>query len=319
MKIPVGTTFVVAASVLGLAAAAQLVAIFLYFGPQRTAEAVAPAAEPAAAAVPAPTPEPTPEPPAPDDQAAQVAALLQEAEALASGPSPGAALPPLEEALALQPTNPDVLVRLASLYEKLGQSEMARNTWETLVGLGDGAGNFLTVAKLRLSLLDPKGQLPSATSSLRDSAGLQPGSTLGIVDLQATESVAEGAPMKDLRIAVKARPGESVDARDVRIDVTFYESVNGEVIPSAGRARSMWYSTPVDWKGEGIEILEVKYEMPRGTGEADPKYYGYMVSIYHLGQLQETRSDPVDLQELFPPAAMEAPPAGAPQGDLNMP
>ncbi len=319
MKIPVGKTFVVAASLLGLAAVAQLVAIMVYFSPKLTAaEEIAPASTPEIAATPAPTPEPEPSPATDPDQAARLVSLMQEAEALGAGPSPEAALAPLEEATMLEPRNPEVLVKLASLYEKLGQLELAQSTWKNLVALGPEAGDFLQVADIRLRLLE--GDHPPAEpvgSSLRDAVGLQPGSTLGIVDLQVKDSMVDGAPIKDLRIAVKARPGESIDARDVRIDLTFYEMANGEVIASTGRARSMWYSTPVDWKGEGIEILEVKYEMPRGGDAGASQYYGYMVSIYHLGQLQETRSDPVDLQELFPPAPSENPGgAGAPQDFL---
>jgi hypothetical protein len=65
----------------------------------------------------------------------------------------------------------------------------------------------------------------------------------------------------------------------------------------------------VDWKSEGIEILEVTYEVPRiaPDGGPPPKYYGYMVNIYYRGQLQETRADPIDLQELFPPPLNELP------------
>ena len=74
----------------------------------------------------------------------------------------------------------------------------------------------------------------------------------------------------------------------------------------------MWFTTPVAWKEEGIEILEVKYEVPRvgADGGPPPQYYGYMVNIYHRGQLQETRADPVDLQELYPPPLSELPDYG---------
>jgi hypothetical protein len=68
----------------------------------------------------------------------------------------------------------------------------------------------------------------------------------------------------------------------------------------------------VDWLDDGIEILEVKYEVPMigRDGGPPPNYYGYMVNIYYRGQLQETRADPVDLQDLFPPPLSELP--GAP-------
>ena len=130
MKTPVGTTFVVAASLLGAVAVVQLVAILVYFGPgfavvRPEAVVVAPLPTP----VPA-EPEASPAPPA---ETAEMAAqkvrleeLMREVETLEQGPSPDAALVPLEEAASLQPRNPDVLSRLASLHEKLGQIELAQ-------------------------------------------------------------------------------------------------------------------------------------------------------------------------------------------------
>ena len=312
MKTPVGTTFIVAASLLGAAAVAQLVAILIYLGPNFSSP------QPAAVAVPMATPEPAApvaEPtPAEADLAAQQARLeelIKEAEMLETGSSPGSALAPLEEALTLQPRNPELLRRVASLHEKLGQVELAETTWKSLVDLGPEAGKLLDVAEIRLRLLRPETAAPAPGTELRDQIGLQPGSSLGVVDLQVKDRADSGT--KDLRLAVKARPGETIDGRDVRINVTFYEMMNGEVVPTTSRVQSMWFTTPVDWKEEGIEILEVKYEVPRigADGGPPPEYYGYMVNIYHRGQLQETRADPVDLQELYPPPLSESPDYGA--------
>lgn len=309
MKTPVGTTFIVAASLLGAAAVAQLVAILIYFGPNfsrpETAAVVVPVATPEPPAAPIAEP-----PPAEVDLAAQQARLeelIKEAEMLETGSSPGSALAPLEEALTLQPRNPELLRRVASLHEKLGQMELAETTWKSLVDLGPEAGKLLDVAEIRLRLLRPETAAPAAGMELRDQIGLQPGSSLGVVDLQVKDRADSGT--KDLRLAVKARPGETIDGRDVRINVTFYEMMNGEVVPTTSRVQSMWFTTPVDWKEEGIEILEVKYEVPRigADGGPPPEYYGYMVNIYHRGQLQETRADPVDLQELYPPPLSESP------------
>jgi hypothetical protein len=318
MKKPVGTTFVVAASLLGLAAVAQLMAILVYFGPNFTSSpAPVAAAEPAPTAEPVPAePAPTPDPAAADEAAQQVRLeeLMREIEALESGSTPGSALVPLEEAVTLQPRNPELLSRLASLHEKLGQIELAQGAWKSLLDLGPEAGRFLDVAEIRLRLLRPAAPAETGGRELRDQIGLQPGSSLGVVDL-AVKDGADGGT-KDLRIAVKARPGEPIDGRDVRINVTFYEMMNGEVVPTTSRVQSMWFTTPVDWKEEGIEILEVKYEVPRlgPDGGPPPDYYGYMVNIYHRGQLQETRADPIDLQELFPPPLSELPDFGADAG-----
>ncbi len=318
MKTPVGTTFVVAASLLGVAAVAQLVAVLIYFGPGFAGRpAVSPEPVPIVETVVTPAVvEPVEEkakPPEVDQDAvaqqARLADLMKEIELLEGGTSPAAALVPLEEAITLQPRNPDILAKAASLHEKLGQSEMAQSLWKNLLDLGPEAGRFLEVAEIRLRLLRQDNLVPSSSMALRDQVGLQPGSTLGVVDLKLAESDKGGTPVKDLRLAVKSRPGEKIDGRDVRINVTFYEKLEGEIVPTSSRVQSMWFTTPVDWKDDGIEILEVKYEVPligQDGGEA-PTYYGYMVNIYYQGQLQETRADPVDLQDLFPPPLSELP------------
>jgi len=315
MKPPVGKTFIVAASLLGVAAVVQLIAVLVYFGP-----GFAPAS---AGGPPVAEPEPAPvavvEMPVVDEAARaaeeaervanqqRVAELLEEAETLRGGPSPDAALVPLEEAQLIDPRNPQVLQELASLHERLGQTELAAATWEKLVSLGEDGGRLAEVAKARLQLLQPAGT--TTTLSLRDQVGLQPGSSLGIINLTVEDQNDGGVLVKDLRLAVKARPNEEINARDVKINVTFFVNLDGEVTPdTTSRVQSMWFTTPVDWKDDGIEILEVKYEVPRtGPGGEEPQFYGYMVNIYHRGQLQESRSDPAALQEMFPPPLTELP------------
>jgi hypothetical protein len=309
MKQPLGTTFIVAASLLGVAAVAQLVAILVYFGPGFKQTYTA------AAAAPSAVPEATPAPAAQISEAEKTAQqsrlseLLAEADKLEAGASPGDALVPLEEALDVQPRNAELIARVATLHERLGQTELAQATWQKVVALGPDAGKLFDIAEVRLKLL--QGPAADEGMELRDQIGLQPGSALGVVDLKVKDGGTASTPVKDLRLAVKARPGDPIDARDVRINVTFYETLDGEIVPTMSRVQSMWFTTPVDWKGEGVEILEVKYEVPRlgPDGGPPPQFYGYMVNIYHRGQLQETRAEPADLQDLFPPPLNEVPAA----------
>ena len=309
MKQPLGTTFIIAASLLGVAALAQLVAILVYFGPGfKQAYASAAVAPPVVAeAMPAPAPQISEAEKAAEQ--ARLNELLAEADKLEAGASPGDALAPLEEALAVQPRNAELIARIATLHERLGQTELAQTTWQKVVALGADAGKLFDIAEVRLKLL----QTPEAGEGmeLRDQTGLQPGSALGVVYLKVKDGGTQSTPVKDLRLAVKARPGEPVDARDVRINVTFYETLDGEIVPTMSRVQSMWFTTPVDWRGEGVEILEVKYEVPRigADGGPPPQFYGYMVNVYHRGQLQETRAEPADLQDLFPPPLNEVPAA----------
>ena len=309
MKQPLGTTFIVAASLLGVAAVAQLVAILVYFGPgfkqTYTAAAAAPSAVPEATPAPAPQISEVEK----TAQQARLSELLAEADKLEAGASPGDALVPLEEALDVQPRNAELIARVATLHERLGQTELAQATWQKVVVLGPDAGKLFDIAEVRLKLL--QGPAADEGMELRDQIGLQPGSALGVVDLKVKDGGTASTPVKDLRLAVKARPGDPIDARDVRINVTFYETLDGEIVPTMSRVQSMWFTTPVDWKGEGVEILEVKYEVPRlgPDGGPPPQFYGYMVNIYHRGQLQETRAEPADLQDLFPPPLNEVPAA----------
>jgi hypothetical protein len=309
MKQPLGTTFIVAASLLGVAAVAQLVAILVYFGPGFKQTYTAAAAAPSAVTEATPAPAPQISEVEKTAQQARLSELLAEADKLEAGASPGDALVPLEEALDVQPRNAELIARVATLHERLGQTELAQATWQKVVALGPDAGKLFDIAEVRLKLL--QGPAADEGMELRDQIGLQPGSALGVVDLKVKDGGTASTPVKDLRLAVKARPGDPIDARDVRINVTFYETLDGEIVPTMSRVQSMWFTTPVDWKGEGVEILEVKYEVPRlgPDGGPPPQFYGYMVNIYHRGQLQETRAEPADLQDLFPPPLNEVPAA----------
>jgi hypothetical protein len=309
MKQPLGTTFIVAASLLGVAAVAQLVAILVYFGPGFKQTYTVAAAAPSAAPEATPAPAPQISEAEKTAQQARLNELLAEADKLEAGASPGDALVPLEEALDVQPRNAELIARVATLHERLGQTELAQATWQKVVALGPDAGKLFDIAEVRLKLF--QGPAADEGMELRDQIGLQPGSALGVVDLKVKDGGTASTPVKDLRLAVKARPGDPIDARDVRINVTFYETLDGEIVPTMSRVQSMWFTTPVDWKGEGVEILEVKYEVPRlgPDGGPPPQFYGYMVNIYHRGQLQETRAEPADLQDLFPPPLNEVPAA----------
>lgn len=161
---------------------------------------------------------------------------------------------------------------------------------------------------------DAAGTRSDLSSATRDHADPPSESLLGVVDVSTRDGEEGGIPSKVLRFGVKARPGTPIDGRDVRIDVTFYETVNGEVVPTMSRVQSTWLTAPMDWQNEGTEILELKCEKPQTgvNGGPPPRYYGYMVNIYHRGQLQETRADPVDLQILFPPPPIGTSSLGSP-------
>ena len=67
-----------------------------------------------------------------------------------------------------------------------------------------------------------------------------------------------------------------------------------------------WSTLPADWSEDEIEILEVEYTLPKPTAKdlsgEERKYFGYVVSVYYRGELQDMCAEPVSLLKQFPPA-----------------
>ena len=127
-------------------------------------------------------------------------------------------------------------------------------------------------------------------------ASLPQGASLQILNarLQGRD---DGA--KTLQIAIKARPGESIDVPQVKVQVYFYDEENGEIVPSKAQVTSKWLSAPVDWKDGEPELLEVSYNPD--TVDPDIHFAGYVVAVYYKGDRQDCRANPVKLEKLFEP------------------
>ena len=139
-----------------------------------------------------------------------------------------------------------------------------------------------------------------------DETGLQPGSSLGI----EAAKLRDGAPGKKvLRVAIKARAGITVDTRQMKLHVFFYEKDEaGDIQLTESKVTSQWMSPPVDWNNDEPELLDVTYILPErnlpgiaaSNGSPGRTFVGYIVGIYYKGELQDTRADPEDLGKKFP-------------------
>jgi hypothetical protein len=129
-----------------------------------------------------------------------------------------------------------------------------------------------------------------------ESIGLQPGAELGIVEVREIDA----ETTKTLRIAIKSRPGSTIDSSEVNIGVTFFEEgPEGDIFRSDSPVASEWISPPVDWADNEPEILDVVYPLPAEGPEAN-SFHGYTVAIYFRGELQDTRAVPGQLDQNFP-------------------
>jgi tetratricopeptide (TPR) repeat protein len=335
-----GKTFVIAISLLGIIALAQFFATGVIFV-ARMKSTPMPAASatpvPAAPASPAPVemattetgteylvqselfesaeevpplPRPTPVPQIRPEESseARMAELLNIGKALRDRGDTSTAITRFREALAISPANPQAISELAITYEKMGQGDKAAEQWRKLFEMGETAGIYYAAAEAKLRAAEaPQQTVAEPGAALKDSEGMQPGSTLGLGEIALSEATDPSAWKKLLlKIPIKIRPSSKVEVRDVVIQVFFYDLVdNQNVVQTNANVSSQFTTLPADWTEDEMEVLEVEYLQPRDPKQVKPaedrKFYGYIVRIYYKNELQDMRAEPLKLLKQYPP------------------
>jgi hypothetical protein len=318
---PIGATFIVAISLLGAVAIIQLLAVAWHYIPlvrqqvTQTAEAQATSQHAAAASVPQ-TPQPTATPSAEMRKAQK---LMADADRSLRVGDFETTLKLLDELGKLMPGDPGVLLRKAQVLERLDQPAETVVVLEEALKFPGLPQDVRAQAQAKLDQLsqalaaqprtpqDVAPALPDAAGAdIRDDIGLQPGASLGIVDAR----LRDGKPgTKSLMLAVKSRPGSSINVQDVKIHVYFYEQTDeGEVMLTESKVVPQWLSPPVDWSANEPELLEVQYTMPESglpgsaadSAASGRKFFGYIVGVYYNDELQDFRADPASVAKDFP-------------------
>ena len=327
---PIGATFAVAVGVLGFFLVLQFLAVLWIWLPKlrekvvesATVASVQPAAENPVSPVRSGAAA-APERPQPDPALVQkINRLVTDSDRSYRVGDFETALKGINEAADILPDDPGVLLRRARLLESMQQPADAAADYARVSALPGLSAELRTQAERKLTLLGGSvSGSPSATpaasqtmddapsrsgSDVREDTGLQPGSTLGVVDAR----LRDGSPgTKVLRVAVKARPGITVDTRQVKLHVFFYEKdETGDVQLTESKVTSQWISPPVDWKNDEPEILDVTYILPDSSlpgsaasnGSPGRTFAGYIIGIYYNSELQDTRADPGSLAKKFP-------------------
>jgi len=325
---PMGATFAVAVGVLGFILVLQFLAVAWYFLPilrekvveSATVASVQPAAE--APAAPASNSPSQPERPQPDPaQVQKINRLVADSDRAYRVGDFETSLTGINEAAQLLPDDPGVLLRRARLLESMQQPAEAAADYARVAGLPGLPAELRAQAEKKLALLGGTASAAPASagrqdvmddapggqgSDVRDEIGLQPGSRLGVVDTR----LRDGSPgTKVLRVAIKSRPGTTVDTRQMKLHVFFYEQdESGEIQLTDSQVVSQWISPPVNWADNEPELLDVTYILPDSTlpgsaassGSPGRKFVGYIVGVYYDGELQDTQADPGTLARKFP-------------------
>jgi hypothetical protein len=326
---PIGTTFVVAMSLLGLIAAIQVIAVLLRYADvaKQLLQERALAKEEASAA-PAANPQATPFRPNQNVQAAQpsqpvngqqVEQLLAEANRQFRIGDFEASLKTLEELEVMSPGDPSVLLIKAAVLEKIDQPAEAVLILEEVMRFPGLPPDQRAYAKKKIDMLSESlGGSPRTTpksggslttkelpddggDTMRGSSGIPAGATLGIIDIRSKDNK---RGTKTFGVSLKSLPGAEINIEKVQIMAYFYEQTeDGETELTGSNIRTRWMSPPVNWAEDEPEILDLDYSEPETSenpGSENRKYVGYVVGLYYNDELQDFRSDPPSLLKKFP-------------------
>ncbi len=194
--------------------------------------------------------------------------LLQVAKALRLHGDTANAIAKLQQAIALDPENAEVLAELAMTYESMQLFDRSNEIWRKLQALGPSAGPLTELAELKLrdgvpvqGIPGSTGHSPSEVAAPNDTSMIPDGSTFGISEVTQTNVADPDAIMHlTLRVGVKRQPNVQVDFSKVKIQVFFYDVVNNEqVLLTDAEVSYDWVTPGHNWADTDTEVLDVTY------------------------------------------------------------
>jgi len=241
--------------------------------------------------------------------------LLQQGKQLRDRGDTGAALTKLREAQAVDPTNAEAIAEIAVTYERMSLMDKAGEQWRRIYEMGDAAGAFYYAADARLKM--SQAQALAAVNIARSPDGplsrIKPDAILGIGDVNRVDKPESGGTRFALRVPIKTASGQKINVADVDIQVFFYDEVDGKTIVQTDADLSYrWASLPIDWTAGEPETLEVEYSrqppLAKGPKTERREFFGYIVRLYHQGEIQDARAEPESLNAKFPvPQSLDRP------------
>ena len=225
--------------------------------------------------------------------------LIEQGRLLRGSGDTAGALVKFREAAALEPGNALAIAEQAVTFENMSLPDKAAEQWKRVLAMGERAGVYYSAAKSKLET--------AVKDTMRVTTGGPPeiakGKVLAIGGIALAEEEDAGAAKKfAMTVPVRASTSEVVAVREMKVFVLFYERMNGkEITKTSANVSNRWTSAPVDWKDGGTETLEVNYELPVQQARTERReYYGYIVRLYYRGELQDTKAEPVSLNQKFP-------------------
>jgi hypothetical protein len=212
------------------------------------------------------------------------------------------ALKHLDLANHLEPNHPEVLYRMAVLYDKLGNRRRATDLFQTVAVMEDAAGELAGLALHHLSGNRP-GDLPGGLMQ----RPLRIGPAFAEVEHGDT-----GERTVKLSLSIRAQHGASIDPQAVVPYIYFYDLIDGsEIVPCDGQQPPVdevnpWRSENPDYQDPGEELLDVTYHIPAMEDGSERQFFGYVVKLYYRDEIQDVLIEPRVLVELLSEGTSDA-------------
>lgn len=250
-----------------------------------------------------------PPPPPPENRFQE---LLQQGRQLRERGDTAAAMVKFREAQTIDQQSPEAIYEIAVTYERMGLMDKAAEQWRRIYEMGESAGGaFYVAAEARLKMSQAQAMVAVQMAQQNEMAkegpisSYKPNAILGIGEVTRVERPESGGLRFALRVPIKGKRTEKISVGDVDIQVFFYDQVDGKSIVQTDADLSYRFaSSPVDWAGSDPEILEVEYSRQPVIGKnsrpEQREFYGYVVGLYHKGELQDVKAEPSALKAKFP-------------------
>ncbi len=228
--------------------------------------------------------------------------LVEQGKILRNTGDTAGALVKFREAGLLDPTNPLPFAESAYTFEKMSLGDKASEQWRHILAMGESAGVYYSAAQAKLNVAMTNAARAVAPPPTAAATEIPEGKSLAISQPKMDEDADPSSAKKFiLHVPIRARDGQSIIVRDMKVFVLFYEKLNGkDIVRTTANVSNRWESPPIDWT-EGEETLEVSYDLPPSEGRGEPRtYYGYIVRLYYQGELQDTQAQPASLNQKFP-------------------
>jgi tetratricopeptide (TPR) repeat protein len=205
----------------------------------------------------------------------------------------------LNQAVELDPENPQTLTNLAMLQEAVGDNDKALVTWKKIISLGNSAEKTIQLARERANILQ-QGIVLAEEAKERELSMLTLKRQIIIDSVKTTPenfSADTAVITRDITIK-KANNNISVDPGKMKIQLLFCNQLaDGRIVTA--KIETNFVGANADWADSNPEILHAVYTASKDpeTGKKTPM--GYLVRVYYNNELQDEKAEPRQLLKIF--------------------